>query len=239
MRLVIDRLGLPCPHDHRRRRSPSPIYRSCWRLPVMIIWAQGKRRLHAGARALSLPRYLGSARPGLRRFWLQPLHVGHRLDPRSRNVDLQAGRRRLSRRRSSVAERSRRAYGRDTDADLQLDEGAGLRPRDFALGGTCPAQPTLSSRRGPLKPTIEKRRIVMKVVTLKDIPHTPMEGAEPIQGYAGPVSRSRQTIIPPGDSANYNCSVVNFSQGSTTGWHTHSCDQVLIVTSGSGMVATA
>ena len=78
----------------------------------------------------------------------------------------------------------------------------------------------------------------MKVVTLKDIPHTPMEGAEPIHGYTGPVSRSRQTIIQPGDSANYNCSVVNFSQGSTTGWHTHSCDQVLIVTSGSGMVAT-
>jgi quercetin dioxygenase-like cupin family protein len=66
----------------------------------------------------------------------------------------------------------------------------------------------------------------------------PMEGAEPIQGYTGPVSRSRQAIIQPGDSANYNCSVVNLSQGSTTGWHTHSCDQVLIVTSGSGMVAT-
>jgi quercetin dioxygenase-like cupin family protein len=32
--------------------------------------------------------------------------------------------------------------------------------------------------------------------------------------------------------------VVNFSQGCTTGWHTHNCDQVLIVTSGSGMVAT-
>jgi mannose-6-phosphate isomerase-like protein (cupin superfamily) len=29
--------------------------------------------------------------------------------------------------------------------------------------------------------------------------------------------------------------VVNFSQGCTTGWHTHNCDQV--VTSGSGMVA--
>jgi len=28
------------------------------------------------------------------------------------------------------------------------------------------------------------------------------------------------------------------SEGSTTGWHTHNCDQVLIVTSGSGMVAT-
>jgi quercetin dioxygenase-like cupin family protein len=56
--------------------------------------------------------------------------------------------------------------------------------------------------------------------------------------YTGPVSRSRQTIIQPGDSANYNCSVVNFSRGCTTGWHTHNCDQLLIVTSGSGMVAT-
>ena len=78
----------------------------------------------------------------------------------------------------------------------------------------------------------------MKVVTLKDIPNAPMEGAEPIAGYTGPVSRSRQTIIQPGESANYNCSVVNFSQGYTTEWHTHNCDQVLVVTSGSGIVAT-
>jgi len=72
----------------------------------------------------------------------------------------------------------------------------------------------------------------------QDIPNVPMEGAEPIEGYTGPVSRSRQTIIQSGESANYNCSVVNFSQGCTTGWHTHNCDQVLVVTSGSGMVAT-
>jgi quercetin dioxygenase-like cupin family protein len=86
--------------------------------------------------------------------------------------------------------------------------------------------------------TRQKRgEVVMKVVTLKDVPNVPMEGAEPIEGYAGSVSRSRQTIIQPGDSANYNCSVVNFSQGCTTGWHTHNCDQVLVVTSGSGMVA--
>jgi hypothetical protein len=37
--------------------------------------------------------------------------------------------------------------------------------------------------------------LVMKVVTLKDVPNVPMEGAEQIQGYTGPVSRSRQTII--------------------------------------------
>ena len=77
----------------------------------------------------------------------------------------------------------------------------------------------------------------MKVVRLQDIPKLPMEGGEPIEGWTGAVSRTRQTIIQPGDSANYNCGVVNFSQGCTTGWHTHDCDQVLVVTSGSGMVA--
>ena len=79
----------------------------------------------------------------------------------------------------------------------------------------------------------------MRVVTLKDIPNLPVEGAAvPIEGYTGPVSRSRQTIIPDGDSEHYKCSVVNFSQGCTTGWHTHDCDQILIVVSGSGKVAT-
>src|SRR5690348_2687215 len=77
----------------------------------------------------------------------------------------------------------------------------------------------------------------MKVVTLKDIPNVPVEGADRIEGWTGPVQRTRQTIIEPGESPNYNCSIVNFSQGCTTGWHTHTCDQILVVTSGSGMVA--
>ncbi len=41
-----------------------------------------------------------------------------------------------------------------------------------------------------------------------------------------------------GSLANFNCSIVNFSQGCNTGWHIHDCDQILIVTSGSGWVAT-
>jgi quercetin dioxygenase-like cupin family protein len=77
----------------------------------------------------------------------------------------------------------------------------------------------------------------MKVHTLKNIPDLPIEGAERIEGWSGPVQRSRQTIIESGESPNYNCSVVNFSQGCTTGWHVHNCDQILVVTSGSGMVA--
>ena len=79
----------------------------------------------------------------------------------------------------------------------------------------------------------------MKVVTLKNVPNLPAEGAaEQTAGWTGPVARTRQTIIEPGDSANYSCSVVNFSQGCNTGWHVHDCDQLLIVTSGSGIVAT-
>lgn len=78
----------------------------------------------------------------------------------------------------------------------------------------------------------------MRVITLNDVPDLPIEGATPIAGYTGPVSRSRQTIIPDGDSDSYKCSVVNFSQGCTTGWHVHDCDQILVVVSGSGKVAT-
>ncbi|PON16339.1 cupin domain-containing protein [Candidatus Entotheonella serta] len=77
----------------------------------------------------------------------------------------------------------------------------------------------------------------MQVVTLKDIPDLPVDrAAVPIEGYTGPVQRSRQTIIQLGDSENHNCSVVNFSQGCTTGWHVHDCDQILVVVSGSGMI---
>jgi quercetin dioxygenase-like cupin family protein len=31
---------------------------------------------------------------------------------------------------------------------------------------------------------------------------------------------------------------VNFRVGSTTGWHVHDCDQILVVTAGKGIVAT-
>jgi quercetin dioxygenase-like cupin family protein len=78
----------------------------------------------------------------------------------------------------------------------------------------------------------------MRVVTLADIPEEDLGEATPITGWTGgSVTRSRQTIIPGGDSDNFNCSIVNFSLGSTTGWHIHDCDQILVVTHGSGMVA--
>jgi quercetin dioxygenase-like cupin family protein len=110
--------------------------------------------------------------------------------------------------------------------------------RDLLDARRCPIICSRCDSREHLKTSEHEERDAMNVVTLREIPDVPVEGAERIEGWSGPVSRSRQTIIQPGDSGNYNCSVVNFSQGCTTGWHTHTCDQILVVTSGSGMVAT-
>jgi quercetin dioxygenase-like cupin family protein len=79
----------------------------------------------------------------------------------------------------------------------------------------------------------------MRVVTIADLREESMGEATPIAGWTGgSVTRSRQTIIPDGESEHYRCSVVNFGRGATTGWHAHTCDQILVITAGSGMVAT-
>jgi quercetin dioxygenase-like cupin family protein len=79
----------------------------------------------------------------------------------------------------------------------------------------------------------------MRVVKIADLREEPMGEATPIAGWTGgAVTRSRQTIIREEDSEHYRCSVVNFGQGATTGWHAHTCDQILVITAGSGIVAT-
>jgi quercetin dioxygenase-like cupin family protein len=79
----------------------------------------------------------------------------------------------------------------------------------------------------------------MRVLKIVELPEKPMDGATPVPGWTGgAVSRTRQAIIGDGDSDNYRCNVVNFHQGATTGWHTHDCDQILVVTAGRGSVAT-
>jgi quercetin dioxygenase-like cupin family protein len=45
-------------------------------------------------------------------------------------------------------------------------------------------------------------------------------------------------LIPAGGSENFNCGVVNFKKGATTGFHVHGSDQILVITAGVGMVAT-
>ena len=48
----------------------------------------------------------------------------------------------------------------------------------------------------------------------------------------------RQTIVQPDDSQNFNFSVVNFSAGSRNKFHSHTSDQILVITEGTGVVAT-
>ena len=49
---------------------------------------------------------------------------------------------------------------------------------------------------------------------------------------------SRQTILQPGNSNNFNFGIINFSAGSRNKFHQHTSDQILIITQGTGKVAT-
>src|SRR5215216_15129 len=48
----------------------------------------------------------------------------------------------------------------------------------------------------------------------------------------------RQVIVDPDESQSFNFSIVNFSAGSRNKFHQHTSDQILIVTEGTGVVAT-
>ncbi len=71
----------------------------------------------------------------------------------------------------------------------------------------------------------------MKVVHLKDVPH--VENATPL--FTAPVTM--QSPLTEAES-QYNIIWVHFPDGVRNKFHTHTCDQVLIVTEGKGMIAT-
>ena len=79
----------------------------------------------------------------------------------------------------------------------------------------------------------------MRVVRISEIPEERVDRATPVPGWTGgPLTRSRQEILPAGSSKFFNCGVRSFGRGATTGFHTHSSDQILVITAGVGMVAT-
>ena len=73
----------------------------------------------------------------------------------------------------------------------------------------------------------------MKVVTISEVPREPATSALFTGGDV-----NRQVPFTPEDSQNFNFGVVNFSAGSRNKFHTHTSDQLLIVTEGTGVVAT-
>jgi quercetin dioxygenase-like cupin family protein len=72
----------------------------------------------------------------------------------------------------------------------------------------------------------------VKVVKMKDVPS---ELANSPLFTGGDVTR--QAIFQAADSGNFNIGLVSFSAGSRNKFHTHTSDQVLIVTEGTGTVA--
>jgi quercetin dioxygenase-like cupin family protein len=79
----------------------------------------------------------------------------------------------------------------------------------------------------------------MKKVTMSSIPRTEADMA-PL-GSGGLMTGTqvwRQPILNPDDSQNFNFAIVAFDAGSRNKFHKHSGDQMLIVTEGTGTVAT-
>lgn len=68
----------------------------------------------------------------------------------------------------------------------------------------------------------------MDIQNMNEVPKVPVNA--PL--FTGPVSR--QTLAP--ESQDYNISIVNFDTGVRNKWHTHTSEQILVVTSGSGVV---
>ena len=75
----------------------------------------------------------------------------------------------------------------------------------------------------------------MKKVTMRDVPRTK---AEMTGGLMTGTQVWRQGILDADDSDNFNFAIVAFDAGSRNKFHKHSGDQILIVTEGTGKVAT-
>ena len=71
----------------------------------------------------------------------------------------------------------------------------------------------------------------MKVVKMNEVPK--VSHATPL--FTGP-DVTRQPLVP--ESKDYNIAIVNFGKGVRNKFHAHDCDQVLIITAGTGIVAT-
>ena len=75
----------------------------------------------------------------------------------------------------------------------------------------------------------------MKKVTMRDVAKTK---AEMTGGLMTGTQVWRQAILQPEDSNNFNFAIVAFDAGSRNKFHKHSGDQILIITEGTGKVAT-
>ncbi len=75
----------------------------------------------------------------------------------------------------------------------------------------------------------------MKKVTMSEVP---LIEAEMTGGLMTGAQVYRQPVLETGESNNFNFSIVKFSAGSRNKFHKHSGDQILVITEGTGKVAT-
>ena len=75
----------------------------------------------------------------------------------------------------------------------------------------------------------------MKVVRMSNVAK---EAAPMTGGLMTGTQVWRQSVLHPEDSNNFNFAIVSFDSGSRNKFHKHSGDQILIVTEGTGKVAT-
>ena len=74
----------------------------------------------------------------------------------------------------------------------------------------------------------------MRVINMSEVPTE--DASNNAIFYGGAVSR--QDIVSDQTSEFFNFSIVNFDAGARNRFHTHTSDQILIVTQGNGIVAT-
>lgn len=75
----------------------------------------------------------------------------------------------------------------------------------------------------------------MKVVKMSQVPKV---AADMVGGLMTGTQVYRQAIFQPNDSKSFNFGIVHFSAGSRNKFHKHTSDQVLVITEGTGTVAT-
>lgn len=73
----------------------------------------------------------------------------------------------------------------------------------------------------------------MKIIKVNLVPKEPLDDSHFTGGKV-----TRQQLVSPGMSRYLNMAKVNFGKGARNKLHTHTSDQVLIVTAGKGIVAT-
>ena len=75
----------------------------------------------------------------------------------------------------------------------------------------------------------------MKKITMRNVPEV---AVDMVGGFMTGAQVYRQALLDPDDSSNFNLFILNFAAGSRNKFHTHSDDQILIITEGTGKVAS-